>query len=258
MLHAPVRAAWVLTIDADVRPAPWLARSLLTHAQRVGLNALSVATLQEIDSAGEAFVHPALLATLIYRFGIPGHASRRVADVQANGQCFLIRRELLDQVGGFAATRQSVCEDVTLARALVAAGHPVGFFEAGELVRCRMYTGGWETWCNWTRSLPLRDRYAGLAGLVGLLEVTLVQALPLPLLVLLVWHGSSRWLTLVNAALALLRLGILAGAARAYRQRPWPYWLSPLCDLPAAIQLWRTASRRRHRWRGRLLVQGGG
>jgi dolichol-phosphate mannosyltransferase len=250
-------AAWVLTIDADVRPAPALARSLLAQARRTGLDVLSLATLQEIETAGEAFVHPALLATLIYRFGIPGRVSQRVSEVQANGQCCLIRRSLLAQVGGFAAVRDSVCEDVTLARALAAAGHPVGFFEAGALARCRMYTSGWETWRNWTRSLPLRDRYAGIAGLIGLAEVTLVQALPVPWLLVVRWSGGERWSTAVNLALAMMRLGILAGAARAYCRRPWSYWLSPLCDLPAALQLWRTAFRRQHSWRGRILVRGG-
>jgi dolichol-phosphate mannosyltransferase len=256
LAHAEPTAAWILTIDADVRPAPLLARSLLAHARRTGLTAFSVATLQEIDTAGEAFVHPALLATLIYRFGIPGHASRRVGAVQANGQCFLLRRYLLDELGGFALARDSLCEDVTLARALARTGRLVGFYEAGDLAVCRMYRGGREVWRNWTRSLPLRDRYTRLGSLVGLIEVTLVQALPLPLL-LLGRRGPGRWLVPMNAALLAMRLGILIGAARAYRRRPWPYWLSPLCDLPAAVQLWRSLLRRRHVWRGRVLVGGG-
>jgi dolichol-phosphate mannosyltransferase len=257
LAHAAAAAGWVLTIDADVRPAARLTRSLLAHARRAGLGVLSVATLQELGGPGEALVHPALLATLIYRYGIPGHARRRVAEVQANGQCFLVRRALLNEIGGFAAVRDSVCEDVTLARALVGAGHGVGFYEAGDLVTCAMYAGGWEAWRNWTRSLPMRDRFTGASSLVGLLEVTVVQALPPLLLPALCRLGAGRWMIAINAALVAMRLGILIGAARAYRRRPWPYWLSPLCDLPAAVQLWWSALRRRHVWRGRTLVRGG-
>lgn len=58
----------------------------------------------------------------------------------------------------------------------------------------------------------------------------------------------------VNAALLMARLGVLLGTARAYPRRPWTYWLSPLADVPAAAELGRSALRRRHVWRGRVLV----
>jgi dolichol-phosphate mannosyltransferase len=249
---------WILTVDADVRPAAPLARSLLTHASQTRLSALSVATEQEIAGAGEGIVHPALLTTLVYRFGIPGQLIRRASDVQANGQCFLVRRAALERVGGFAAVHDSICEDVTLARRLVSQGEPLGFFEADGLVRVRMYDGWRATWRDWSRSLPMRDRFFGARGWLGLLEVTLVQALPLPLLALLRLTGRPpRALLVLNGALLAARLGVLAGTARAYRSRPWSYWLSPLADLPAAIQLIRSALRRHHVWRGRALVRGG-
>jgi dolichol-phosphate mannosyltransferase len=248
---------WLLTVDADTRPRAPLVRALLAQAARRDLPALSVATLQEI--AGEGLLHPALLTTLVYRFGIPGQVARHVRDVQANGQCFLFRRDALAACGGFAATRDSICEDITIARLLVRDGSPVGFYEAGDLVTVRMYEGWRETWRNWTRSLPMRDRYSGLLPLVGWLEVLLVQALPLPLWLGLVAAGVRGGpLFAVNGALAVARLGVLCGTARAYRSRPWTYWLSPLCDLPVALKLGASALRRQHVWRGRVLVRGAG
>jgi dolichol-phosphate mannosyltransferase len=79
----------------------------------------------------------------------------------------------------------------------------------------------------------------------------------LPLLAAL-WaaHGPC-WAISLNTALACARLGVLGGAARAYRRRPLSYWLSPLADLPAALTLISSALRRRHVWRGRVLVRGG-
>jgi dolichol-phosphate mannosyltransferase len=251
-------SAWILTIDADVRPAELLTRALLGRAKRAGLPALSVAILQEIESAGEGLVHPSLLTTLVYRFGIPGKAIHRVSEVQANGQCFLFRRDLLEECGGFQCTRHSVCEDVTIARALVANGHPIGFYEAGELVTVKMYADWRDAWRNWTRSLPMHDQYSGINTLSGWFEVALVQALPLPLFLFLVAVRARRnWLITLNGILAATRIGVLFGTARAYRRRPWSYWLSPLCDLPVAVQLGRNALRRRHVWRGRVLVRGG-
>ena len=59
----------------------------------------------ELSGTAEGIVHPALLTTLVYRFGIPGHVTRRVAEVQANGQCALYRCEPLECSGGLAAAR---------------------------------------------------------------------------------------------------------------------------------------------------------
>lgn len=260
--HADPRAPWLLTVDADVRPKPPLTASLLAHAARTRLGVLSVATEQELADWGSGLVHPALLVTLVYRFGIPGHATRRVAAVQANGQCMLLRRDLLERVGGFAAVKASRCEDMTLARSLATMGEPVGFFETDGLVSVRMYESGWETFVNWPRSLPLRDHLAGRSWLVGLVEITLVQALPLAIVLILVAGARSPetrtrgWLLAVNLVLLAMRLGILVGTVRAYRRPPLTYWLSPLLDLPAVVQLWCSALAREHRWRGRILVRG--
>ena len=248
---------WVLTIDADVRPTEALTRSLLAYAEQSDLRALSVATRQELPTTGTAFVHPALLTTLVYRFGIPGQVTKSPSQVQANGQCFLIRRDLLATVGEFTAVRASICEDVTLARAIAAAGQNVGFFEAGDLVTTSMYPDGMTTLREWPRSLPMRDRYFGLAGVLGLAEVLFVQAAPLPLLLAFRALTAPRWMATLNLMLVATRVGVLAGTARAYRARPWTYWISPLFDLPAALLLLRSALRRRHVWRGRELVRGG-
>ncbi len=251
-------SCWILTIDADVRPAPLLVPSLLGRAKRAGLAALSIATLQEIDTVAEALLHPSLLTTLVYRFGIPGKSYAQVNAVQANGQCFLFRREPLEACGGFQAAYNSICEDVTMARTLVARGYPFGFYEAGELVSVKMYVGWRDAWRNWSRSLPMHDHFSGLNTLLGWLEVLLVQALPLPLLLVL-WLLRKRqnWFFRLNGVLLAVRLGVLCGTARAYRRRPWSYWLSPLCDLPVALQLGKSALQRRHVWRGRILVRGG-
>lgn len=249
---------WILTVDADVRPRASMTGALLAQAKRANLAALSVATLQEIEGVGEGLLHPSLLTTLVYRFGIPGKVFRQVSEVQANGQCFLFGRDALEACDGFLGTRDSLCEDITIARTLVAAGYPVGFYEAGDLVSVKMYADWRDAWRNWTRSLPMRDRFSGINTLFGWLEVMLVQALPLPLLLFLVTaHRRCRWFILLNSMLVAMRFGVLFGTARAYQRRPWSYWFSPLCDLPVAIRLGRSALQRQHIWRGRVLIRGG-
>ncbi len=246
---------WVLCLDADVKVHPALVRSLLAHTRRTGLDALSAATRQRISGSLEALLHPALLATLVYRFGSPGGATSDPSRVQCNGQCFLARRETLLHTGAFTAARGSLCEDITHARQLAASGVAVGFYETDDLVEVDMYESWRETWRNWPRSLPMRDQFFGVREALGLLEIVAVQALPLPLLALALVAGAPFWVVVVEGLLATSRLGVLVGTARAYRGRPAAFWLSPLADLPAALRIVRCAVQRRHVWRGRAYVR---
>jgi dolichol-phosphate mannosyltransferase len=254
------RATWILTLDADVRPRPHLVASLLAHALAQRLEAFSAAPLLELSGPLETVVHPALLATLVYRFGLPGGVADAPERAQANGQCFVARRELLVTTAAFDAARDSRCDDVTIVRHLIRAGARVGFYEGSALATVRMYESAAECWTNWTRSLPLRDRSSTRARLaLELAEVVAVQALPLAaVLATLALRGDTRSLFFrVNVALALARLGVLAGTRRAYANPAPTYWLAALADLPAALQLIRSTFGRRHTWRGRLLVTEG-
>jgi dolichol-phosphate mannosyltransferase len=261
-----VRAAatrWILTIDADVRPRAALAPSLLAHAGATGLEAFSVATPQRLSGAAEAVVHPALLATLVYRYGIPGQVARDPEEVQANGQCFLASVGALERIGGFRAGQGAVSEDVTIGRTLVTNGVAVGFFEpAGgvELVDVEMYSGWHDAWRNWTRSLPMRDHSSGYRWWLKMIEMTLTMGLPI--VIVLATAGRSRpgsqdlqHLTRLNLGLVTMRYGVAAGMRRAYRETPPSYWFAPLIDPIAGLRLWQTALRRRHEWRGRPITR---
>ena len=93
---------------------------------------------------------------------------------------------------------------------------------------------------------------------LALAELLFAQALPLPTLIALLVLGErvpfARAATAVAFALVAMRLGVLAGTRRAYVRAPLAYWLSPLADLPAVALLIASALRRRHVWRGRMLV----
>ena len=246
---------WVLIIDADVRPRPDLVPALLETAAKERVSILSVATQQVLADRLDQIVHPALLTTLIYRFGIPGHATSDPQRVQANGQCLLIERELLDKVGGFDPYRHVIAEDVALARDVARLGERVGFYESPDLISVEMYAGGRETLRNWSRSLPLVDAADARSVRTDLASLALLQAAPLPLLLIQPDRASLSWR--VNAFLLAIRFGVLAGARRAYRNPGGWYWLAPLVALPVVLQVLRNAGKRTFEWRGRLVVQEG-
>ena len=254
--HSDPTCQWILCVDADVRASPTLARALLAHAAKTGVSTFSVATRQQLSGKLEGLIHPAMLTTLVYRFGAPGTATRNLHKVQANGQCFLSRRDALLRSAALNAARTSLCEDITIARRLAECGETVGFYETvGSLIDVRMY-GNWrEAWTNWPRSLPMRDQYFGWREVLGLFGLLFFQALPLPALVMgLAFGAPIRFFGLVGF-LSALRIGVLFGVARAYPNRPWTYWLSPLCDLPVVLRIIQSALRRRHNWRGRTYIR---
>ncbi len=249
------RSQWVLCIDADVCCSPVLVLSLLAHAERTGVSTFSVATRQHLSGWADALLHPSLLTTLVYRFGIPGKATRNPHQVQANGQCFFSRRETLSETDAFLAAQRSLCEDITIVRRLAECGEAIGFYESDGLAWVRMYEDWHATWSNWPRSLPTRDQYFSWREATGLLEILLIQSLPLPLLVISYAAGAPGWLFALNLTLGLTRLGTLVGIARAYERKPWTYWFSPLLDLPVAVRLIASTFKRRQVWRGRLYVR---
>jgi dolichol-phosphate mannosyltransferase len=264
-LDAGLRASdpaseWLIAVDADVRPAPDLTASLLEHAARhQSMDAFSAAPRQRVADDLDALIHPALLATLVYRQGLPGSVATRPEDVQANGQCFVARRSALVRTGAIAAARSSRCEDLTIARILAASGVQVGFFEAADLASVEMYASAEETWQNWPRSLPLADGTTSKLDLgVQFAEVAFVQALPLAIVLAGLIEGKAARTTplfRVNAALALLRLGVLGGMRRAYLHPPATYWLSPLADLPAVVRISASALSPAGNWRGQPMVE---
>ena len=245
-------AQWIVTIDADVHISQFCCQSLMRFARQTGLPLASVATTQRLSGPMDALIHPAMLTTLVYRFGIPGRWTTRPADVQASGQCMVLDRQILMRNEGFTKVYDSVCEDVSLARQFAHSGMRVGFYESEGLAETAMYSSGKQTLVGWSRSLPMRDRYANMSSLVRIGEVLVVQALPLWRLVLP--SQPSRTAVGLDRALFAMRCGILVGTARAYPNRPWTYWLSPLTDLPVAMLLIARSMQRTFRWRGRVLT----
>jgi dolichol-phosphate mannosyltransferase len=80
----------VVSVDADTRPRPGLAGALVEALD--GADLVTAGTRFVCDTAGERFLHPAMLATLVYRFG-PQDASgaRPPARLLVNGQCTAAR-----------------------------------------------------------------------------------------------------------------------------------------------------------------------
>lgn len=253
---------WLLGIDADTAPAPGLAAAAVAAAATHGLDVVSFAPRFDGQTAGERWLQPAMLATLVYRTGAPTPRPRAPGDVLANGQCFLVRRAVLEAYGGYASARASWADDVALARHLMRRGARVGFLDGARLFTVRGYAGAREAWREWGRSFDLADASAPARQALDLATVTLAQGAPLPVLLTLgvlalgggAFGAAAAALLAVNAALVGVRLGVLAATRGSYARRGAPYWLSVTADPAAVARLWLSTLRRPRAWRGRAFA----
>jgi dolichol-phosphate mannosyltransferase len=239
---------WIVTLDADARPAPELPGAAVRRAIADRTDLLTLAGRFECPTPGARWLHAAMLTTLVYRFGPPGREPRPAPDrTMANGQCMVFRRDVLLADGGFAPVAGEVVEDVALARHLATAGRTVDFLDAAELLTVRMYESFADTWTGWGRSIALPGVEPRWRQLLDVVVIGLTM--PLPLLRLI----SGR-VDAIDAIALAARVGTLVGTRRAYDRADLAYWASPLGDAPAVAALAIGACRRTQTWRGRRYV----
>jgi dolichol-phosphate mannosyltransferase len=254
---------WVLGIDADTEPQPGMLPAIVSAAEELRYDVASFGPQFAGQTETERFVQPAMLLTLVYRCGAAGAEDPAPDRVMANGQCFLARRAVLEANGGYAPARASWCDDVTLARHIAAAGGRVGFLDGSRVIQVRAYTSLAEMWREWGRSFDLKDATPVWRRWFDVALVWGTQALPLPILLVLALVGGAptlldpaRWgagevLATVSASALAVRLLMLVALRGSYAERGWPFWLSFLADIPAAVRLTLSTARQPRAWRGR-------
>lgn len=259
-LYSSKKSEWILGIDADTQPHPGLVAGLLARASREQYDLISLSPQFILKYPGELWLQPALLLTLVYRFGATGTKAESPERVMANGQCFLCRRSVLEQMGGYTSARNSFCDDVTLARSVAAAGFKVGFLDGAKVLKVRMYEGALETWREWGRSLDLKDASSPAQVWGDLWLLLAIQGLPLPivlcfLLFSLPLSPVSVCLLGLNLFLLAIRLALNGAIAPAYdrtqAKKSWIFWLSPFADPLAVLRIFLSSVTTPKQWRGR-------
>lgn len=262
-LHSSPHSQWILGVDADTQPKPGLVAGLIKAAEAEKFDLVSLSPQFILKYPGEWWLQPALLITLVYRFGPTGINSEAPERVMANGQCFLCRRDVLTKLEGYTSAKGSFCDDVTLARYAASCRFKVGFFDGAKVLKVRMYEGAKETWNEWGRSLDLKDASSTSQLWSDLWLLLSVQGLPLPAsLLFLSYLGlgiSSPTLTAgagLNLLLVLIRFALLFAIAPSYDRTQASassllFWLSPLADPLAVLRIFLSAIKRPTSWRGR-------
>jgi len=205
--------------DADVSWQSNALDSLLYEMGRSDADMLAVMPTQKTESWPERLCVPLMaLAIHAYLPAIAVHRTNHPLLAAANGQCIAFNRAAYDSIGGHAAVRDNILDDIGLARRVKKAGLRLRMVEADGLISCRMYKD-WQT----VRDGYAKNMLAGFGGAAGLISGT-------------VFH----WVVFL-APWVLLGLGF-AGVSV-----PWhPYWALLLVFaalLVRGISAWRTGQR---------------
>lgn len=249
---------WLCFVDADVWAEPALIASAIAATAEEGLDLLSLAPRQELQSFAERLVMPCGLYLLGFCQDLRTVQARNGSEVTATGQFMLVRRASYESAGGHAAVRGAICEDLMLARLVKRSGSYAILQDGRRLLATRMYRGWSTLWIGIAKNLsemlggPLRTIAIAAAALVlawGAWLIPLNEA----------WYcaqGSpTSCVALVPAALgAAAAFGLHIAGAFYFGIPPWYGLLFPLGYSAGALIALDSVRRRlsgRVSWKGR-------
>jgi chlorobactene glucosyltransferase len=248
-------------MDADTWQSPDLITRVVNAMETRGAELLSVLGTQEVGSFWERIVQPQVFAIMLQRFGGTElvNRSRSVSQKIANGQCLWFRRAAYDALGGHAAVRDKVAEDLALAQLAFRSGHTTALVLGLAQLSTRMYTSLRELIEGWGKNIYAGGRDAMPLGALGraiypLLLVTpglfgLVPPIVLALGLLgVVGHGALVWASIAFAANLVWWVLVYTWL----RISPTYALLHPLgAAMMLWIALWSIVRGRRVRWKER-------
>jgi hypothetical protein len=241
-----------------------LAGRLVNYALAHDADFASMLGRQEMRTFWERVAHPHVLMLLVFRYGGPGSAnrSRRASDKIANGQCILVRRAPYEALGGHAAVRDKVAEDMMLAQTFFQAHRVVLLVEGADYLSTRMYRSLGDLIRGWRKNIfaagadtmPELDRLPRLRAVAlatGLLAPASFMLLPVALLAV----SLSRVAPIAPTAPAAAVLLLLTWWAWFYRRLELSALYAFTFPLGAGVMLYLavTAIARGQRvsWKGR-------
>lgn len=246
----------LLLMDADIVLAPGILATLRQRLIDKELGLVSIMARLQTKDFWERLLLPAYVYffKLLYPFALVNSMRHGIA--AAAGGCVLLRSEVLADIGGFAALRDALIDDCTLAARVKHAGWPVHIALSQDVSSIRSYSRLADLW-----RLVSRTAYSQLSHsplYLALCTLIMLALFIAPLLALVTSGQSLQW----AAATALLAMALTQVPLLVF------YDLSPLralaLPLVAALFLLMTwSSAWRHwrgtgaRWKGRAYKWGG-
>ena len=268
-LAAAARGDFLLFTDADTVHEAEALGAFLGHALDTDAGLLSAWPRQITRTWSERAVIPLVYVLLLgaVPHGVLVYLQRRPDKARrgrrswlralgaANGQFMMFRRDVYELIGGHAAVRDHLVEDVVLGR-LVAerTGEGVKLVncDGSGLVRCRMYESFSELWEGFTKNL--RPAFSGSPATFWLFGLLQSAGLFFPFVLACLPSLSGRWWWL--PVLQVVWLYAIRAVLTARFRTSWlGACMHPLghgLSLVIGLNSWRLSSRKGVTWKGRV------
>jgi len=243
------RGELLLFVDADIHYEPRTLRAAIAHFERHEIDMLSLIPHFEMRGFWENVAMPMLpmFAVTLLPLWI-SNRTKIAALAVGGGPGNLVRRDAYERAGGHEALKDSVIDDVGIARAVRRAGGATECVLADRLVSVRMYHGAREILDGFTKNAFAAMGRSYLLAAISIVANILTEIVPY----LLAITGDPFAIAAV-AVLTLTRV-IVFGVLRFRLDSA--LFGGPLMSgfwLVITIRsVWKTGFRRRLEWRGRV------
>ena len=246
---------WLVYTDADVRLQPGAIERLGSIVRARHADVVTAVPRQEVVTWLERTIVP--LLHLIYMSWLPAAlvwANDDPRMLMANGQLFAIERTALARVGGWAAVKREVVDDMAMGRACKRARLRVVFADGHELAHCRMYRSAREVWAGFTKNVyeGLGERPSALMGAIALHLCAFVAPSIAVIACAVTGNREVVWGAALGVSANLLQRSWLCVRHRLPIEGIVLQPLGVLALVALAIESWRRSTRGGNTWRGRL------
>jgi glycosyltransferase involved in cell wall biosynthesis len=243
---AEARSDWLCMTDADCRyDSPRTLSAAVQYARDTDADLLSVLPELEMRTFWERVIQPVCSGVMMIWFHPEKVNNPDRANAYANGAFMLMRRETYDAVGGHAAVRDRVNEDMHMADRVKRSGRQLRVVSNKGLYSVRMYESLGAILRGWSRI------FFGTFGTLKRLTLSLVVLLMMGLLpyaaaiagfagVAAGARPAGLWWACgcVGAAAAAVQLSVIVRYYRLISARPSLAWTYPLaCGIVSVILL---------------------
>ncbi len=242
-LAQQARGDILIFTDADVYWEAGTLDALLAMQEANEANYLSVWPRQLTESLMERITVPVIDLILLGALPYPAVRWLPLGVFSAgNGQLMMWHKDAYESIGGHAAFKGEVLEDVRMGQAAKRAGLRVTLAVGGQLIATRMYRNTHELLAGFSKNiLAASGNSRGLLIMAGFIN-TLTHSLSWALIPLYPWFALVAGLSLVQRLLTNLKT----------HRSLWEVFLQPLWTIPMwriiirALQQGRSVS-----WKGR-------
>lgn len=250
-LQQAAHGDYLLFADADIRFLPSSVGQTLSLMKQKNAALLSGFPAFDVPPLLSKLMVPMLHFVVFFHLPIAlANYTKMPAATAANGMWMMFERKTYDEIGGHAAVRGSLVEDVHIARKIKASGQKMLLANITKSVRCRMYEKNSEVWEGF-----LKNSYTGIGrspliacGLT--LFYTLFYIAPLFLAVFGLFKGE--FLFVLPYLLTVLQQGyvLIKTQQRVLLAFLMPFQAAAMIAV-LLTAMWKSWRKKTYSWKGR-------